>query len=232
MKTIEAILITGAGRGIGLSTTLELLNSGQTVVAVSRNLTALEPLAVQFPKQLIIQALNLESPEAPPHLVAELGRKGIRLKGLINNAGALVNKPFHELSPEDFQVCYEVNVFGPARMIQACIPIFTKEAHVVNISSIGGFQGSLKFAGLSAYSSSKAAMVGLTECLQEEFKDTGWAFNCLCLGSVHTEMLAAAFPGYQGSMTPEAMGQYISHFVLHGHKTMRGKILPVSITNP
>jgi short-subunit dehydrogenase len=104
--------------------------------------------------------------------------------------------------------------------------------HVVNISSMGGFQGSLKFSGLAYYSASKAALACLTECLSEEFKDTQIAFNCLTLGSVQTEMLEEAFPGYKAQLQPEEMAEFIGHFALTAHKHMRGKVVPVSLANP
>jgi NAD(P)-dependent dehydrogenase (short-subunit alcohol dehydrogenase family) len=97
---------------------------------------------------------------------------------------------------------------------------------------MGGFQGSRKYAGLSYYSASKAALACLTECLSEEFRDSGIVFNCLALGSVQTEMLEEAFPGYKAQLQPEEMAEFIGHFALTAHKHMQGKIIPVSITNP
>jgi NAD(P)-dependent dehydrogenase (short-subunit alcohol dehydrogenase family) len=72
---------------------------------------------------------------------------------------------------------------------------------------MGGIQGSLKFPGLAAYSSSKGAVITLSE-LAEEYKEQGIAFNVLALGSVQTEMLEA-FPGYQAPISAEGMAQYI-----------------------
>jgi short-subunit dehydrogenase len=97
---------------------------------------------------------------------------------------------------------------------------------------MGGFQGSMKFAGLSAYSTSKAALCSFTELFSEEYKDSTIAMNCLCLGSVQTEMLEEAFPGYQAPLNPEQISEYISDFTLSAHKFMKGKIIPLSLTNP
>ena len=91
----------------------------------------------------------------------------------------------------------ETNFFGPASIIRIVKPLMPAGSHIVNISSMGGFQGSAKFNGLSYYSASKAAIACLSECLAEEFKDSGVSVNCLALGAVQTEMLREAFPGYK-----------------------------------
>jgi len=112
------------------------------------------------------------------------------------------------------------------------LPYLPKGSHVVTISSMGGVQGTMKFAGLSAYSSSKGAVITLSELLSEEYKDRGIAFNVLALGSVQTEMLAEAFPGYQAPVSAAEMATYIFDFTLTGHKFYNGKVLPVSSTTP
>ena len=107
-----------------------------------------------------------------------------------------------------------------------------KEGHVVTVSSMGGVQGSMKFPGLSAYSSSKGAVITLTELLAEEYKETGPSFNVLALGAVQTEMLEEAFPGYQAPVTALEMATYIKDFALTGHKLYNGKLLQVSNSTP
>lgn len=151
---------------------------------------------------------------------------------LINNAGAIVVKPFLELTREDISKTYQVNVMSIMEIIQVCLPKMKKGSHIVNISSIGGFQGSIKFPGLAAYSTSKAALVSLTEMLAEEFKETGIAINCLCLGAVQTDMLNKAFPGYQAPHTAIEMAQFIFQFTLEQGNYFHGKIIPVSKTTP
>jgi NAD(P)-dependent dehydrogenase (short-subunit alcohol dehydrogenase family) len=155
------------------------------------------------------------------------------LHGLINNAGLLINKPFRELSPEDWQAMFAVNVFGVAEMIRALLPVFTNDGgHILNVGSMGGFQGSAKFPGLSAYSASKAALASLTECLAEELKNDKIAVNCLALGAVQTEMLETAFPGFQAPVSSEEMGRLLAWFIRQGHTFFNGKVLPVSVSTP
>jgi len=107
-----------------------------------------------------------------------------------------------------------------------------KDAHVVNISTMGGVQGSVKFPGLSAYSSSKAAVITLTELLAEEYKEKGPSFNVLALGAVQTEMLEEAFPGLEVPLSAKDMAEYIANFSLTGHKFYNGKLLQVSNSTP
>ena len=104
--------------------------------------------------------------------------------------------------------------------------------HVVTISSIGGIQGSSKFSGLSAYSSSKGAVITLSELLAEEYKESGPSFNVLALGAVQTEMLEEAFPGYKAPLTADEMASYIYDFSLKANKFYNGKILQVSSSTP
>ena len=151
---------------------------------------------------------------------------------LIHNAGAIVNKPFAEISAAEFEYVYRVNVFGVAALNRYILPLMPNGSHVVTISSMGGIQGSLKFPGLAAYSSSKGAVITLSELLAEEYKEQGVAFNVLALGAVQTEMLQEAFPGYQAPVQPEGMANYIKDFALNGNKYFNGKVLQVSSTTP
>lgn len=152
---------------------------------------------------------------------------------LINNAGYLVKNSFNKLSHEDFLKSYQINVIGIMQCVQAAIPKMNPNgSHIVNISSMGGFQGSVKFPGLSAYSTSKAALCSFTELFAEEYKDSGIKMNCLCLGAVQTEMLEEAFPGFKAPHSPEEMASFIYTFAVTQGVFMNGKIIPVSQSTP
>ena len=167
-------------------------------------------------------------------IIAEIKKTKKSLDVLINNAGELVNKPFEKITEKELHSVYNTNVFAPYQLIQETLPLLNKKtkSHIVNISSIGGYQGSAKFAGLSAYSSSKAALCGLTECLAEEFKNKNIVINCLALGAVQTEMLNKAFPGYKAPVTAKQMAYFICDFALNGQKYFNGKIIPVTLSTP
>ena len=124
------------------------------------------------------------------------------------------------------------NVFAVAGLTQAIDSKLEKGAHVLGISSMGGVQGSAKFPGLSAYSSSKGALITLFELLAEEYKTREVCFNSLALGAVQTEMLEAAFPGLKAPVSAKQMGAYVADFVQHGHQYYNGKVLPVSSSTP
>ena len=220
------VWITGASRGIGFATTEKFLSNGWQVVVLTRAIDKLEPLIEEYPGQLHICKLDLMQ-------LDEVQLPNLPVDVLINNAGALVNKPLSQVTIDDLHKSYGVNVFGPYLLIQKLLPQFAEKAHIVNISSVGGLQGSVKFAGLSAYSSAKGAMNVLTECLQAEFEqETQWSFNALALGAVQTEMLQEAFPGLQAPLEPEQLSPFIFMFATTAHLVMRGKVVPVSMSTP
>lgn len=227
---MSVILVTGAGKGIGYELVKQFAANGHQVVAVSRNL---EQLKKDSLPGVSLKELDLSTGDLNK-LIAEINVELGKVDILINNAGAILNKPFNEISIEEMQYTYNVNVFAVARLVQAVTN--SRDAvdalHTVNISSMGGFQGSAKFAGLSVYSSSKGALSILTECLAEEFRDTSFKFNALCLGAVQTEMLSSAFPGYKAPLEPVQMATFIADFAINAHKYMNGKVLPVSLSTP
>lgn len=226
-------IVTGASRGIGYATALEMHKRGHHVIALARSADKLAELKSEAgDDQLEVAVVDLGVPTQVAQFVGGLQQRGLRIQHMINNAGSIVNKPFAEITGEELRRVYEVNVFSVFELIQKASGVFSDDVHVVNISSMGGFQGSQKFPGLTAYSSSKAAVASLTECLQEELGGNGWSFNALCLGAVQTEMLEAAFPGFQAPVTPTEMAEFISDFTVGGQKYFRGKVLPVSSTTP
>ena len=234
------ILITGASRGIGKELVAHFAQTvtNATVYACSRNMDELQAHAVQLkskcPSSKVIPLqIDLQNSEGLESFI-KLQLNCPHLDILINNAGYLVNKPFEDLSYNDALAIVQVNFIGAAQLIRFCLPLLqnASQAHVVNISSMGGYQGSVKFPGLSYYSASKAAIASLTECLAEEYKHTQIAFNALALGAVQTEMLGEAFPGYQAPVKASEMASFIADFALSASRVFNGKVLPVSLTNP
>lgn len=225
------IIVTGASRGIGFELVKQFLNEGHTVFCLTRNIEPLKDIAHANLKSI---STDLTSQDSMNSAVAFIKKETTHVDCIINNAGSLVNKPYESISYDELQKVYQVNVFAPYYLIQQLLPVLGKQSktHVVNISSMGGFQGSSKFPGLTAYSSSKSAIAGLTECLAEELKEKNISVNCLAIGAVQTEMLEEAFPGYQAPLSPKQMAEYIFDFALKGHQYYNGKILPVSSSTP
>ncbi len=223
------IIVTGSSRGIGFQLVKLLAEDGHKILAISRNDKPVKELNNPNITALSLDICNTEDLE---EFREYLEKESTAIDILINNAGSLVNKPFLETTLEDFKKVYDVNVFGLAALTQLVIPFMGSGGHVLTISSMGGIQGSSKFPGLAAYSSSKGAVITLTELLAEEFKDSGPSFNALALGAVQTEMLEAAFPGYQAPTSAAEMASYIADFALNGHKFYNGKVLQVSNSTP
>lgn len=228
------IIITGASRGIGYELTREFSRQGHKIVAIARTKSKLDELESYSKSNQefgIVEGLicDLSSDLLPLDQIIDDGED---INILINNAGSLLNKPFSDIKAEELEKLFKVNVFTPFQVIQKLLPVFSNDAHIINIGSIGGVNGTQKFPGLSAYSSSKGALSILTECLQAEFSDLNYSFNCLALGAVQTEMLKEAFPEYKADVSPLEMAKYICDFALNSKSVIRGKTICVSRSNP
>jgi short-subunit dehydrogenase len=222
------IIITGTSRGIGYEMALQFAKAGYQVLAISRK----TPQILIEHENITCLPIDISNENQLLQVGEFVSKTWKKVDVLIHNAGSLLHKNFTEITTQEFQNIYKVNVFAVAELTKICIPFMEKGSHVVTISSMGGIQGSMKFAGLSAYSSSKGAVITLSELLAEEYKENGIAFNVLALGSVNTEMLQEAFPGYEAPLSAKEMADYIYNFALTGNKYYNGKVLQVSSTTP
>jgi NAD(P)-dependent dehydrogenase (short-subunit alcohol dehydrogenase family) len=232
------IIITGASRGIG-SEIVRILSrhKGNHIIALSRNGDALRKLAAECVKlnpDAKVRPLEFDLTQYDffPFLLQKIESYFRNCDVLVNNAGRLVNKSLEKMEFQDFDNVFNVNVKSVYFLTQLLLPIMNKGSHIVNISSLGGFQGSKKFRGLTAYSSSKGALSILTEVLAEELMEREINVNCLALGAIQTEMLEKAFPGLKALQTPVQIAQFITDFAVTGHKLFNGKIIPVSNSVP
>ncbi len=226
---MKNVIITGTSRGIGFELAKQFAKKGDNVLALSRNSKPLDNFNHKNIKTISVDLSNNSDINKAVNYI-KTNWKHVDI--LINNAGKLINKPFTDLTSEDFIEVYKVNVFAVAELTKNIIPFLQKGSHVVTISSMGGIQGSLKFPGLAAYSSAKGAVITLSELLAEEYKEQQIAFNVLALGAVQTEMLEEAFPGYVAPISAKEMADYIYNFSLSGNKVYNGKVLQVSSSTP
>lgn len=235
------VIITGASRGIGYEMAKYFAGLGRFhVYALSRNESGLKRLAGECAsccKTSILTPVVFDFDaflQDPAGVIAGIRPIPGHIDILINNAGFLANKPFNDISPDDAMRMIRINFLGPALLIRELSAFMGRagDTHIVNIGSMGGYQGSSRYPGLSYYSASKAALANLTESLSVEYKNKGIFVNCLALGAVQTEMLAEAFPGYEAPVKPEEMATFIGQFALTGHKFMNGKVIPVAMSDP
>ncbi len=223
----KTIIVTGASRGIGHEIVKIAEKKGHRVYSISRNIKALKESYFLYPREV-----DLVDENSIDKFCNEINNEGLQVDALINNAGAFLNKPFEKISKKEFEYIFQVNVFGLSSITRKVLPIIDCKGHIVNITSMGGINGAAKFAGLSAYSSSKGAVNILTELLAEEYKEKGPSFNALAFGAVQTEMLEEAFPGLKAPISAKEIADFVLDFALTGHKYFNGKILPVSSSTP
>ena len=222
------VIITGTSSGIGYELVKIFSEKNYEVLALSRDNSILRSQNLSGVTSIDFDLTDYENYAELDEYLKSLKKIDV----LINNAGFLVNKDFEKTTIDDFKKIYSVNVFSVAMLIKYTIQYMCINSSIVNISSIGGIQGSVKFPGLSAYSSSKGALNILTEMLAEEYKDKNIHFNTLALGSVQTKMLEKAFPGFNALTSAKKMANYIFEFSTDGYKLFNGKIIPVSSSTP
>ncbi len=231
------IVITGASSGVGRETARILSDiPGSRIIVIARNLMKIQALAGECnirKQETVIQPVQFDLVKGDIDMLAlQINRQLGKIDILINNAGFLVNKSLGQITSTDIDDIFNVNVKAPLLLTQALIPLMKQGSHVVNIGSMGGVQGSVKFPGLSVYSASKGALSILTECLAAELAERKISVNCLAFGSVQTEMLDKAFPGYKAPVTAAGMAGFVADFAMNGHKFFNGKVLPVSLSTP
>ncbi len=226
MKPTKTVIITGAGKGIGFELVKTFLKNPEfLVIGISRDISQLEQLnnsALTLIKGDLIADYN--------YILDQIKQSTNSISHLINNAAVVHNKPIEQTTNDALENVMQTNFHTPYKLIRDLSPMFAPQSHVVNISSMSGFQGSKKFEGLSLYSSSKAALAVLSECIAEEWSSRNIYCNCLALGSVDTEMIKVSIPGLKPAVSAEQMATYIYDFALVGHTYYNGRVLPVSLT--
>lgn len=227
------IIINGGTRGIGKEVVLYLAqDNNNQILMTGRSKSIQERLSAKY-KNIKNIAIDLsvfdgQADYFQDYVTGHFKKVDI----LINMAGILVSKEFVDFTTSEARMMMETNFFGPAALIRIVKPLMPSGSHIVNISSMGGFQGSSKYSGLSFYSASKAALSCLSECLSVEFMKSGISVNCLALGAVQTEMFKEAFPGFKAPVDAKKIAEFISDFALKGNRYFNGKVIPVAINTP
>ena len=186
-----SVVITGAGSGIGLATTLLLARTGWHVIAADRDTAALDALAAQSENEnLPVTPFVLDVTDE--NAIAALARKcrslDSPLKVLVNSAGIAANDRFAETTAEQMRRVYEVNVIGTFLLSQALAPILRDNGggSIVHLASVSGIKGNL---GRCAYGASKGAIVTLTKIMAVELAGDRIRVNAIAPGPIETLMV-------------------------------------------
>lgn len=205
------VLITGGGRGIGAAAARLFAAQGANVMIASRTLDQLEQVAESAnsalgQQHIFTHAADISQPDDVEALFLQVKQRMGRLDVLVNNAGAICLEAFEQMPLDRWEQMMNINLRGPFLCGQAAFALM-KENHnggsIINISSLAGIRGAEKFAGTSAYVSSKMALIGLTEVMSVEGKPYGIRVNAIAPGAVDTQMLRDALPHLQTQTRPE-----------------------------
>ena len=198
-------LVTGASRGIGLATARALVAEGAEVFLTARGEDELARVATETGAAGHV-ALDITAPDAPERLLAETGPLGV----LVNNAGTSQVRPLKELTDEEWQAQWELNVMAPMRLMRAAAPGMAERGwgRIVNVSSSSGKRPSLTNV---AYSVTKAAQLSLSRAFADSYAARGLLVNAVTPGVVDTGLwldpggLADQVAAAQGISREEAL---------------------------
>lgn len=179
----KTILVTGATSGIGEATARAFLAHGGTVLGLGRRQEAVDAAAARTPGVRWLVA-DLRRPDEAQRALAEVRRAGDRLDVLINNAGVFFPAPLEAASAEQLEAQFATNVFGPAHLTAAALPLLAAaRGAIVNVSSAVGHKPA---PGLSFYAASKAAVESLTRSWALELAARGVRVNAIAPGPTDT----------------------------------------------
>ncbi len=244
---MSKIVITGASRGIGFATALELARAGHEVVATMRNPAASPELAEQAAKDKLsvtIVTMDVDSDESVAAAFATILAAG-PVDVLVNNAGVERLGAVEETPLADFRACMETNYFGVIRCIQAVAKSMRERGSgvIVNIASVAG---KISISPMAAYSATKYALEALSECLAQEMRPFGVRVAIVEPGIIDTRMaqniggkveskvypqgprIAAMFAATlaAGAGQPELVGQKVREIVESGTTQLRHPVGP------
>ena len=198
----QTAIVTGGASGLGLAITRRLQAQGAFVVVFDLDPANFAELERDFGPAGKCVAVDVTSETAVRDAVDAISAERGRIDILVNSAGITgrTNLKSHEVDPADFDRVMRINVRGPFLSSKAVLPVMLKRNYgrVLHIASIAGKEGN---AGMLAYSTSKAAVIGLTKVQGKDYAETGITVNALAPAVVRTQMVAAL---------PEAQVKYMT----------------------
>lgn len=209
----QVVIVTGASSGIGRETALHFARENAKVVLAARRqerLLALEDEIQRLGAEAVCLPTDVTFRDQAEAMVTRTMERFGRVDILVNNAGAGLFASVEETRPEDMEEILRVNFFGAFYAIRVALPIMRQQrrGHIINVSSIIGKRG-VPVCG--AYCASKFAMVGLSESLRLELKDSGIAVSVIYPVGTATEFFSAARDPRGRRLGPKPPIQSASH---------------------
>jgi NAD(P)-dependent dehydrogenase (short-subunit alcohol dehydrogenase family) len=222
-------IVTGASTGIGRATALRLYARGARVAAFARSASALAELVAGHEERMVAAAGDVADAGAIERLFRETESRFGSCEILVNCAGMIDPKPIRDVTPDDWDRMFAVNVRGTFLAAKRALSAMVASGRgaIVNVASISGVPGPEKFPGFASYNASKAAVIAFTEALAVEVKSSGVRVNCVSPGSVDTNMWADASGGAPAAMTPDEIAATILFLASRDSRPMNGQNLNV-----
>jgi NAD(P)-dependent dehydrogenase (short-subunit alcohol dehydrogenase family) len=214
-------IVTGGSSGIGLATAKMLAARGASVVIFARSATS---VALDDKRMLAMDG-DVSDPEAIERLFTATESHFGDCEILINSAGIADPKQLVDVTPEEWDRMFAVNVRGTYLAARRALPsmIAKRRGSIVNVASISGVLGPEKFPGWVSYCASKGAVISLTEALAVEVKEHGVRVNSVSPGSVDTPMWAEVSGGAPAAMTPEEVAEVICFLASDRARAVNGQ---------
>lgn len=239
--TVKTAIVTGGARGIGAAIVKKLCGMGYSTAIVyfgsEEKALALSSALISDGFDAFPVKADVRDPAAADEAVDRIFRLNGRIDLLVNNAGIAGQKLLQDVTNEDWADMIGVNLSGPFYFCRAVLPHMLR-AHAGRIVNVASMWGQVGAAMETAYSASKAGVIGLTKALAKETALSGVTVNCVCPGAVDTDMLAGfseediralceEIPaGRLGS--PEEIAEAVAFFAEEKNSYLTGQILGVN----
>ena len=179
-----AVVVTGAGTGIGAAVVRRLASGGASVVLAGRRRAPLERVAATTGQTFVVADASTE--EGVERIVTATVEAHGGIDGLVLNAGVMLPGTVAEASVDDWRATVDINLTGPFLLARAALPhLLERQGSIVSVASIAALRAG---PGIAAYCASKAGLVLLTQCLAVEHGAAGLRANVVAPGWVRTEM--------------------------------------------
>jgi NAD(P)-dependent dehydrogenase (short-subunit alcohol dehydrogenase family) len=185
-------VITGAASGLGRAIARKLSEKGAILALIDRNADELKKAQAELSGESEIYVVDITSEQMVKEAIGEIDRRFGRIDILVNSAGITgkTNIKSHEVPTEDLIAVFNVNFMGSYYTSRYVLPVMLRNNYgrILHIASIAGKEGN---AGMLAYSSSKAAVIGMTKVQGKEYASTGITINALAPAVIRTALVDA-----------------------------------------